>query len=230
MCGGAINSAATCGTIAGLSPRVRGSLVDPSLVGAWKRSIPACAGEPMAGFLRFSLLWVYPRVCGGALTSTPHVVWSRGLSPRVRGSRGFGHADKVLKGSIPACAGEPALRLRRGYRRWVYPRVCGGACAFCLHMSDSWGLSPRVRGSHLGAARDRAQLGSIPACAGEPVQLRCSSSQQAVYPRVCGGAVAWRNQAIGDEGLSPRVRGSLIMAKASVWVIGSIPACAGEPL
>ena len=52
--------------------------------------------------------------------------WVIGLSPRVRGNliRLDGHA--VVRGSIPACAGEP----RRAYcaiiPNAVYPRVCGG--------------------------------------------------------------------------------------------------------
>ena len=76
---------------------------------------------------------VYPRVCGGT-TGT------------VRGA-------VVPKGSIPACAGEPAVYFCRGTSgvaglsprvrgnhllhvyaaspRWVYPRVCGGT-AFAL--------------------------------------------------------------------------------------------------
>ena len=49
----------------GLSPRVRGNLVGSRLVQDDRRSIPACAGEPVAGQMGMELDEVYPRVCGG---------------------------------------------------------------------------------------------------------------------------------------------------------------------
>ena len=71
-------------------------------------------------------------------------------------------------------------------------------------------------------------------------------SLPSVYPRVCGGTqVTLRNNFPGlcvcggtrllmvekgeEEGLSPRVRGNLPCFASYVTVIGSIPACAGEP-
>ena len=49
------------------------------------------------------------------------------------------------------------------------------------------GLSPRVRGNRDSVPGDDDQLGSIPACAGEPAAARQSSVRWTVYPRVCGG-------------------------------------------
>ena len=51
-----------------------------------------------------------------------------------------------------------------------------------------------------------------------------------VYPRVCGGTRPRRRPSSHASGLSPRVRGNLL-----VWLLlrrscRSIPACAGEPL
>ena len=64
---------------------------------------------------------------------------------------------QFLKGSIPACAGEPTSAVTADQlqsRQGVYPRVCGGAA---LDLVDrvrpcSVGLSPRVRGSRIDAA------------------------------------------------------------------------------
>ena len=90
------------------------------------------------------------------------------------------------------------------------------------------GLSPRVRGSQsvLGAmdgtrrsiprvrgsrSRFRFVFGcerSIPACAGEPHAREMRPQSYEVYPRVCGGAVLIRVEALACQGLSPRVRGS----------------------
>ena len=93
------------GTPLGLSPRVRGShnRVWRFQSAGYDGSIPACAGEPQDPRLRSTLIWVYPRVCGGApvrsagpkvyprvcggarvRTNRPQVAC--GLSPRVRGS------------------------------------------------------------------------------------------------------------------------------------------------
>ena len=57
--------------------------------------------------------------------------------------------------------------------------------------------------------------------------LRCGVSW--VYPRVCGGTDGVRIFGKEYEGLSPRVRGNLIVMVHLHQFIGSIPACAGEP-
>ena len=51
--------------------------------------------------------------------------------------------------------------------------------------------------------------GSIPACAGEPDQKY--------------------EDAVLEEGLSPRVRGNPLFENDPPIMVGSIPACAGEP-
>ena len=50
----------------------------------------------------------------------------------------------------------------------VYPRACGGTVSFPKYHSSVNGLSPRVRGNHQSHAYIGAQVGSIPARAGEP--------------------------------------------------------------
>ena len=50
------------------------------------------------------------------------------------------------------------------------------------------GLSPRVRGSHLAGSVTEPKIGSIPACAGEPILTVPENQYDKVYPRVCGGA------------------------------------------
>ena len=135
-------------------------------------------------------------------------------------------------------------------RKRVYPRVCGGTAGRCrCARPQTRGLSPRVRGNHAGGFVGRPQgmtrvyprvcggttqrhqearcdigsipacagepasttglpAGSIPACAGEPAEASVSHDllSQRVYPRVCGGT------------LGRRLRRPLI------------PACAGEPV
>ncbi len=90
-----------------------------------------------------------------------------------------------------------------------------------------------VRG-HDGPAHDRGHrgpgcLGSIPACAGEPLTKRDDADWPRVYPRVCGGALCSRTYLRCRRGLSPRVRGSPAEEGQASAAVGSIPACAGEP-
>ena len=65
VCGGTHNGPGRYGARQGLSPRVRGNPAParPPIPG--RRSIPACAGEPVPFSPAFSARSVYPRVCGG---------------------------------------------------------------------------------------------------------------------------------------------------------------------
>ena len=76
MCGGAQSAVVEAFGVAGLSPRVRGSLPKTIPDMAQIRSIPACAGEPIEGKGKRSEKQVYPRVCGGAFSTFDSFVWS----------------------------------------------------------------------------------------------------------------------------------------------------------
>ena len=69
----------------------------------------------------------------------------------------------------------------------VYPRVCGGTRTAVFPALTLRGLSPRVRGNPVLVAVNLAPSMSIPACAGEPVNLQHCAVVYGVYPRVCGG-------------------------------------------
>ena len=75
---------------AGLSPRVRGKPIRLGIALAPFRSIPAYAGEASASSGAMAGNKVYPRVCGGSLSSSGAYSLADGLSPRVRGK----HADQ----------------------------------------------------------------------------------------------------------------------------------------
>ena len=192
-------------------------------------SIPACAGEPPPRRPRHRRRWVYPRVCGGTRVFCGGLPAVYGLSPRVRGNRG---ADAVAFGderSIPACAGEPRPRRLQWRPCRVYPRVCGGTLWSGRVALSGTGLSPRVRGNPAGIAPVLANVGSIPACAGEPGRRRLWRRERRVYPRVCGGTGRLCRRRGRWWGLSPRVRGNPREAGVNGGARGSIPACAGEP-
>ena len=152
-----------------------------------------------------------------------------GLSPRVRGNRTSSHHHPNNRGSIPACAGEPAISLLPRSPHHLYPRVCGGTCHSRVITRPLRGLSPRVRGNRVSLVPDVAPLRSIPACAGEPGQASPYPSMLTVYPRVCGGTGLVVPQSSHLRGLSPRVRGNQRRGAFRLVHERSIPACAGEP-
>ena len=214
MCGGTPAALHPVADVAGLSPRVRGNPRPTNRPTNWRRSIPACAGEPVQGNRRGVESGVYPRVCGGTRSAAAH-------SGVDSGGKG---------GSIPACAGEPPWASATGASRAVFPRVCGGTAAGKPAARTLSGLSPRVRGNPARATGWWRRSRSIPACAGEPRPRHGAAHSAGVYPRVCGGTGVRRGRPGRGYGLSPRVRGNPLHNYAQVALTGSIPACAGEPL
>ena len=229
VCGGTRQRLKSVTGDGGLSPRVRGNHHQAEFLPGDPGSIPACAGEPSDGRENGVPLRVYPRVCGGTMRSIDAFAVESGLSPRVRGNRRPEAQGGGADGSIPACAGEPSARRHRRRMLRVYPRVCGGTERAASTAEARVGLSPRVRGNHRVAHDGSGQLGSIPACAGEPFPDRRAALALKVYPRVCGGTLDTLNGQIVRWGLSPRVRGNLIEHPGLDYCPGSIPACAGEP-
>ena len=152
-----------------------------------------------------------------------------GLSPLVRGNRRSARRWRRTMGSIPACAGEPALLCAAGSALWVYPRLCGGtACSAAL--TWNWrGLSPLVRGNHQVGVESYGHIRSIPACAGEPLSAPSTRARCRVYPRLCGGTGLKPCYQAASGGLSPLVRGNHSRKGSRNIPARSIPACAGEP-
>ena len=108
MCGATDLSKRALDGFKGLSPRVRGNLVDRAAINRAFGSIPACAGQPQQGYTKKNNERVYPRVCGATLGVLLKTGPEEGLSPRVRGNLGPRLLVTHANGSIPACAGQPA--------------------------------------------------------------------------------------------------------------------------
>jgi len=208
---------------------VRGNLPCIICVNTCPRSIPACAGEPQCDWQPHWTPKVYPRVCGGTAWRHLRARHAVGLSPRVRGNPTKNPLTDPNVGSIPACAGEPVSVSDSVSDSGVYPRVCGGTLIFARGVCAVQGLSPRVRGNRFDYSRSFLRLGSIPACAGEPLSLKLGSFLHKVYPRVCGGTRISGRLFYFCVGLSPRVRGNPSASWSKLWPRWSIPACAGEP-
>ena len=172
--------------------------VHPRLGGAakLKRSVsrsvtgssPPARGRPWERSGAKADFRVHPRVCGGAAAVGSLPAGLAGPSPRVRGSRGVGRLRDDERGSIPACAGEPARRWRPTGGRRVHPRVrgpdlagvchvrpltrfipaCGAAGSVRGSVDCRLGSSPRARGWQSRFGVSRATERFIPACAGPP--------------------------------------------------------------
>ena len=195
-----------------------------------RRSIPAYAGEPPIRFSTSSQLKVYPRVCGGTPLFAEVQPFILGLSPRMRGNPTQRLTPHLLSGSIPAYAGEPICWIQQRSSGRVYPRVCGGTGAGSAAAPCLSGLSPRMRGNRPVGSAVTGGEGSIPAYAGEPPTPSGVIGPGPVYPRVCGGTQAIACLRHAASGLSPRMRGNLVVRRRSGGFHGSIPAYAGEPM
>mgnify|MGYP007019887150 CR=1 FL=1 len=99
----------------------------------------------------------------------------------------------------------------------------------CMGPSLVVGLSPRVRGNPEQGNHVSIKIGTIPACAGEPLLPSFGRISCLDYPRVCGGTCLASGRPFPLKGLSPRVRGNPVGPAPVGTGEGTIPACAGEP-
>ena len=110
----------------------------------------------------------------------------------------------------------------------VHPRVCGEHDILPRDRVVPAGPSPRVRGTH-AVEHGRVEPGrSIPACAGNTVDLDIPAGSLSVHPRVCGEHSSRSTSARPVVGPSPRVRGTLRDELVGLVPCRSIPACAGN--
>ena len=213
----------------GLSPRVRGIRPRLRRGRCASGSIPACTGNPRPSTARPDTSRVYPRVYGESAWRAGDERLRAGLSPRVRGIHIPGDPRDSDERSIPACTGNPCASFVPHIAVQVYPRVYGESTQVVVAYHDTSGLSPRVRGIPVAAASVDRQVGSIPACTGNPAPAAGSAARSRVYPRVYGESVSGATRLRLWEGLSPRVRGIRSPGVYRGSVRWSIPACTGNP-
>ena len=146
-CGGTVGPVRTAPLDEGLSPRLRGNLDGMLGVPLFHGSIPAPAGEPQGVPVVRATLSVYPRACGGTISSVFSQLTICGLSPRLRGNQPRPKLTGERPRSIPAPAGEPTLERGASTRTAVYPRACGGTGHVPHEPRHLEGLSPRLRGN-----------------------------------------------------------------------------------
>ena len=167
----------------GLSPHARGNRLGMPSVDDSTRSIPARAGQPRPIASWRSRSEVYPRTRGATLLCSRRSRPSDGLSPHARGNHLVRRRLRRRRRSIPARAGQPRIRPRYPYGQQVYPRTRGATTTSPPPAIPSPGLSPHARGNQVALAYCSAEIGSIPARAGQPAPPRAPLPEAPVYPR-----------------------------------------------
>ncbi len=196
------------GLYGGLSPRLRGTEYSGIYRGDGIRFIPAPAGNGQPRPAALSFLSVYPRACGERMRRTANGTPSAGLSPRLRGTG----VNRELYAGCQA----------------VYPRACGERMIWKFVSMVLAGLSPRLRGTEIGQQQGRVCRRFIPAPAGNGAVPLNPERPVRVYPRACGER-AWDNTGTtNNDGLSPRLRGTVQSALTSDAPPRFIPAPAGN--
>ena len=233
----------------GLSPLARGNRLRRRGRRGAGGPIPACAGQPLDPGPAGSYCGAYPRLRGATVIRSPRCTTYTGLSPLARGNHHRAGQQLLLRGPIPACAGQPtmmrarlvnsrpipacagqpATALRLSVRTWAYPRLRGATCQCCQASTCARGLSPLARGNLVLAPRLSWRAGPIPACAGQPTSRAGTSASSWAYPRLRGATISSSSAACSRVGLSPLARGNLVLAAADLARVGPIPACAGQP-
>ena len=171
----------------GLSPLARGNRSATNLAKASNGPIPARAGEPRVRSPAVMHSWAYPRSRGGTVAPNPAKAFDMGLSPLARGNHELIGRVVVVRGPIPARAGEPRGNHRALERRWAYPRSRGGTEAKLADEPVIVGLSPLARGNQMDEIDALNITGPIPARAGEPSSASHARRSSWAYPRSRGG-------------------------------------------
>ena len=192
----------------GPSPLTRGSQTIDPLGHMEYGSIPAHAGQPasMSGWKQRT--WVHPRSRGAASPAPAASTIFMGPSPLTRGSPSRRQMRLNFYGSIPAHAGQPIPGCPTSADPWVHPRSRGaaGIDGHAHHVAK--GPSPLTRGSLAMTKAPQAEIGSIPAHAGQPLRYRPRGPWRWVHPRSRGAASPPLRLSSNSLGPSPLTRGS----------------------
>ena len=138
----------------GSSPLTRGTQIYLICKPAFKRFIPAYAGNSAPKRLLLFRLSVHPRLRGELVPSDPTAVILNGSSPLTRGTPKRNDLDGYPGRFIPAYAGNSLLRL-------------------CFH-GGLHGSSPLTRGTLINEYKNNGIVRFIPAYAGNSSSARAS--------------------------------------------------------
>ncbi len=166
---------------------------------------------------------------GGEHACVQASTWSScGSSPRGRGTRRAERLRHSGRRFIPAWAGNTRAGPTRSGRCPVHPRVGGEHIKIEQMGVQSYGSSPRGRGTHLARYRGKSVRRFIPAWAGNTNRSQAKAPAAPVHPRVGGEHLVSDIVCPLRCGSSPRGRGTRGVFLARVVAHRFIPAWAGN--
>ncbi|KFI48488.1 hypothetical protein BBOU_0617 [Bifidobacterium boum] len=153
-----------------------------------------------------------------------------GSSPHARGTLCRFAKCPILRGIIPACAGNTLSNRADVIVIWDHPRMRGEHMSCSDTMMPILGSSPHARGTPVACWLVVAAEGIIPACAGNTIIQRQSDLQVRDHPRMRGEHRPVLRSHRRVTGSSPHARGTLQSCSLQCSSMGIIPACAGNTL
>ncbi len=235
----------------GSTPRARGTHHSGLPVHHPVRFNPACAGNTTRRTPLRRGFSVQPRVRGEHARSAWRHRWSRGSTPRARGTRETGEKGDGNIRFNPACAGNTSAATRPPPGAAVQPRVRGEHNTANPGRPNANGSTPRARGTP-PPRRARGWPGRFnPACAGNTSLPPATMPKPMVQPRVrgehcyredcweqflrfnpaCAGNTDIRRGHRNSYSVQPRVRGEHVANRnRSVFSVGSTPRARGTLL
>ena len=170
----------------------------------------------------------HPRSRGGNYFDRSGRFPMMGPSPLARGKLVIGQVVDRRQGTIPARAGETWRWRRTRAPARDHPRSRGGNLSGQERKHLPAGPSPLARGKQLQLDRYIDDAGTIPARAGETKRTSTASSPPRDHPRSRGGNHVLAGQRAECNGPSPLARGKLKSLPNELFMLGTIPARAGE--
>ena len=190
--------------------------------------IPAYAGNTAVKPVKDSANRDHPRVCGEHYSWLAIVRAKTGSSPRMRGTPPDRKRIPPAHGIIPAYAGNTVRAVRICSWCRDHPRVCGEHPYYRSAGVNSWGSSPRMRGTPSLPSDSSPSFGIIPAYAGNTIPTSSCVSPAWDHPRVCGEHSIHSSFFLTWSGSSPRMRGTPWRRTSLHIASRIIPAYAGN--
>ena len=212
----------------GSSPPARGTPLRVAQTGAYRRFIPARAGNTFTRHRQLALASVHPRPRGEHDGEGQPARESIGSSPPARGTHVRAAGAGVRRRFIPARAGNTRDRPARSIWPPVHPRPRGEHLVSGFGRRLRNGSSPPARGTPRERIRAASAKRFIPARAGNTHRPRPSRCRCTVHPRPRGEHDLLSTPRPPANGSSPPARGTPQEPRHAQLIARFIPARAGN--
>ena len=212
----------------GSSPHERGTHAIPKSPDAYRRFIPARAGNTSNGYPVWDGTTVHPRTSGEHMNNRICIGCLVGSSPHERGTRTGSPSSTYPRRFIPARAGNTSPPSLFPLGPSVHPRTSGEHVLHFKDVSIDCGSSPHERGTRVFCVFLLRVGRFIPARAGNTRTESSAEFAASVHPRTSGEHQLRSFVCFDVYGSSPHERGTLALALAELTLLRFIPARAGN--